>query len=458
MMEKQSPREIAVAALGDRAGNVTAHLERLLADASLEPADSGFARELALGAVRRRATLETVLRAYLAQPDRRLPGPLEGILAVAVYQLLFLARVPAFAAVNEAVGQVMRRGLKGYAGMANGVLRTISRGLSDIQTGRPPIRVDVVPIGPNSYRMLDRAVFPDAAQTPTDYIAAAYSLPAALATRWLTRFGSLDAAIDVAMHANARAPQILRVNMLKADVAGSIAALASEGLAAVPHANGMSIVLTEHQNVAALRALRDGLVQPQDPTATSVGIACGVRPGMSVLDFCAAPGTKTTHLAELMANSGSITAVDVSQERLQRVTDNCSRLGVSIVTTCLAEEVAQRLKPGSFDVVLADVPCSNTGVLARRAEARWQFSEDSLAAIVKDQRFLAAAAASFVKPGGRLVYSTCSIEPEENSELAMGLVRKVRGLRLIEEKLTLPGGAEYLPNWRDGGYHAVFTR
>ena len=149
----------------------------------------------------------------------------------------------------------------------------------------------------------------------------------------------------------------------------------------------------------------DGLFQPQDPTATAVGQVCGDllaamgKPPaeMSVLDFCAAPGTKTTHLAELMGNQGSILALDVSPAKLEKIESNCRRMGISNVKTLSAER-AGGLTPQSYDLVLADVPCSNTGVLARRPEARWRFNHDALGRLIKDQQFLAAAAGQFVRP------------------------------------------------------------
>ena len=176
---------------------------------------------------------------------------------------------------------------------------------------------------------------------------------------------------------------------------------------------------------------------------------------MDVLDFCAGPGTKTTHLAELMGNAGSITAVDTTAEKLTSIESNCRRLGATIVRTILADTVGG-MAPGNFDVALADVPCSNTGVLARRVEARWRFDEVALAKLVKDQRFLLAAAGHFVRPGGRLVYSTCSIEPEECSDLARTFVRRSDRFKLLDEKLTLPAGADDPATWCDGGYYAVF--
>ena len=449
-----SARDLAVRALRDRGGNVSAHLDRLLAGGGVSAAESALARELALGALRRRGTLHAVLRAFLKEPDTRLASPLREILHVALYQLLFLHRVPAFAAVNEAVSQAARFRHKRQSGFVNALLRSVARELSDSLDGAPPRAANVVPIGPRAFRKFDRAVFPDPSADPAGYLAGAFSLPAALARRWCDRFG-LDGAAELAMHADVRAPLIVRVNALKASVEQAAAALAAEGIAARPHANGCSLVLVERGNVTELAAFREGLVQPQDASATAVVLAADPKPGMRVLDFCAAPGTKTTHLAERMDNRGSIVAVDVSAEKLQRVESNCRRMGVGIVETRPADQVGS-LEPHSFDLVLVDSPCSNTGVLARRPEARWRFDEDALARLAKDQQFLAAAGAQFVAPGGRLVYATCSIEPEECSDVASRLARRCKALRLVAEQLTLGGGAEDPAQWHDGGYVAIF--
>ena len=238
-------------------------------------------------------------------------------------------------------------------------------------------------------------------------------------------------------------------------MAAAAAALAAEGVQTAPHVNGRSLVAAEWVSVRDLKAFREGLVQPQDPTATAVVVAAAPAPGSRVLDFCAAPGTKTTQLAETMDDRGAIMAVDVSADRIQRIEDNCRRLGVGIVTTALAEGVGS-LEPRSFDLALVDAPCSNTGVLARRAEARWRFDEERLLALAADQRILLGLAAQFVRRGGRLAYSTCSIEPEENEQVARWAAARAEGLEIRREELTLPAGAEDPRQWRDGGYLAIF--
>jgi 16S rRNA (cytosine967-C5)-methyltransferase len=450
-----NPRDLAVLALRDRDGNVSASIERRVAAAGFPPADGHLARELALGVERRRASLEAIARGYLAQPGRTLPGALNQIIAVALYQLLYLERIPAFAAVNEAVEQAGRFHHRRQSGLVNGLLRTITRKVSDVQQGPVPAAPDVIPVAPESYRRSAVPVFPDPAVSPAAYLAAAYSLPMELSERWIEDLGSLDKAIAAATHANVRAPLIVRVNPARASVEAVLAELAAAGAAARPHDNGLSVVLDETRDVTSLQAFARGAIQPQDPTATAVGLACEPRPGIKVLDLCAAPGTKTTHLAELMGNQGSIVAADVSPEKLDRIAENCRRMGITIVQPVLADTVGS-LESGGFDLVLADVPCSNTGVLARRAEVRWRFSPEALSKLVEDQKFLARAAGHFVRPGGRLVYSTCSIEPQENGEVARWLARSETRLRLVREELTLPAGAAEPTAWRDGGYLAVF--
>ncbi len=448
-------RDIAVSALRDRAGNVSAHLERLLEQERLSPADRALARELALGVVRRKGTLQAVLKAFQKYPGRPMLPPLDEILLVALYQVLVLTRIPDFAAVNEAVEQAARLGQQRQQGVVNAILRSATREVSPPTEGTPPLAANVVPITPSTYRTYNMPIFPDPAANPAGYFSQAFSLPLPLAERWLFRLGSLTKAVQLGYHANSRAPFILRVNRFKTDVTTVLAKLKAQGIDAAAHANGVSIALAEHMNVAELDVFKAGLVQPQDPTATAVVLAADPQPGTKVLDFCAAPGTKTTQMAELMQNKGEILALDVSAEKLKNIEDSCRRMDIGIVKTRLSAEIGSA-EPQSFDLVLADVPCSNTGVLARRAESRWRFDERAMGEVTRDQKILAGLASQFVRRGGRLVYSTCSIEPEECGAISRHLAGKFRHLELVDEKLTLPGGAEDPAQWHDGGYYAIF--
>jgi len=449
-------REIAVRSLRDRDGNISAHLDRLCADKRISSADRGLAMELTLGVVRRRRTLEAVTLAYLKQPDKKLPSPVREILYVAIYQILFLDRVPAFAAVDQAVRQTVASHHKRQGGLVNGLLRNLVREMSKPLPTElsPEPAVNLLPLDGQRQRRLGRDIFCDPKSRPAEYLAEAYSLPIELAERWLSRF-DLRRCMAIASHSYSRPPLICRVNRLRGGVESAIASLADDGINARQHENAASVILESAENLTSLQAFADGLIQPQDATATAVVAAAEVRPGMRVLDFCAAPGTKTTHLAERMENRGTIIASDVSNEKIRRIEDNCRRMGVDIVQTISAEQVGS-LDPRSFDLVLADVPCSNTGVLARRPEARWRFNAEGLSQLVQDQQFLAEAAGQFVAPGGQLIYSTCSIEPEEGSHVATSLAKRAEHLRLASEKLTIPAGEDSPTQWHDGGYVAIF--
>ncbi len=450
----ESARDTAVRALLNRSDGVAKQIGQSADAGRLSQRDAALARELALGCVRRRLTLDAVLRAFLDRPDRRPPPAVGKILRVALYQILYLARVPDFAAVSEAVEQTGRFGHKRQGGFVNAMLRTILRNVSELICGEVPVAADVVPVAPKAYRRVQRAVFPDPAVDQAGYLAAAMSIPDVLARRWIERFGSVSAAMRPAEHANVRAPLIVRVNCRKADVRTAVASIEADGVDALPHSNGRSIVLGRQRRLTELAAFVAGWIQPQDPSATAVVLAAGARAGMKALDLCAAPGTKTTHLAEVMDDSGSITAVDLP-EKLQRIEANCRRLALTIVKTLPADQLPQ-LAAESFDLVLADVPCTNTGVLARRAEARWRFNDERLRKLVKDQEFLLAAGERFVKPGGRLVYSTCSLEPEECGRLVKRFLARQSRLELVSEALGMPAGADDPCRWYDGGYVAIF--
>ncbi len=449
-------RQLALAALGDRGGNVTAHLNRLLSAERPSPAEAALAKELALGVVRRRRTLDAIIAAFQKPGAPRTPARVRQVLRLGAYQILFLDRVPDFAAVNEAVEQVGpgRRKLRGFV---NAVLRGVARGASPVVTGRVPLAADVIPVGFEEFRRFERPVFPDPVENEAGFLAQAYSLPDVLAQRWLKAFGGLVGAVRVATHANARPPLILRVNSARASVADVLARLADAAVEARAHVNGYSVALAQHVDLAGLAVFAEGLVQPQDPAATAVVAAADVQPGMRVLDLCAAPGTKTTHLAERMENSGQIVAVDVSAAKLARIEANCRRMGVTIVQTLLAERVGPLIEQ-PFDLVLVDAPCTNTGVLARRAEARWRFSPESLRALASDQRNLLLLGAQFVRGGGSLVYSTCSLEQEENEQVLRWAASREPTLRVISQRRLRPAGAGDPTRWSDGGYYAILKR
>jgi 16S rRNA (cytosine967-C5)-methyltransferase len=396
---------------------VSRRLERLLEENPVSPIEAGLAMELAHGVVRRQRTLDAFMRVFSKRPKSDMPGSLRNILHLGLYQLIFLDRVPDFAAVDQTVSMV-RRKFAAQSGYANALLRAVARELSVPLTEpseRLPLSQWLVPLSHTRYRLVEREVFPAPDDDPAGYLAEACSLPDDLARRWLKQRKSPDRAFDLAMHMNLRPPVTARVNLARTTVPALLDDLRAVGVEAKAHANGLNIVLPGHANVAQLAAFQQGLLTPQDATATEVCLALDVQPGMRVLDFCAAPGTKTTHIAELLRGQGEIVAVDVNPEKLARIEQAAQRCGFA-VRTCPADQVIS-LEPASFDRVLVDAPCSNTGVLARRVEARWRFDPRDVRRQATDQRHILTLAATFARPGGRLVYSSCSFEPEENAQV-----------------------------------------
>ncbi|MDA0586544.1 MAG: hypothetical protein O2820_11380 [Planctomycetota bacterium] len=205
-------------------------------------------------------------------------------------------------------------------------------------------------------------------------------------------------------------------------------------------------------NPVTLPGFAEGLFVVQDETAMSAAALLNPQPGQRVLDLCAAPGTKSTHLAELMKNEGSVLAVDSDAVRLERVPENAERLGISIIETATVRDDLSDLPAGPFDAILVDVLCSNTGVLGKRPEVRSRLKRGDVEELAELQLKLLTAAASRLAPGGRLVYSTCSIEPEENSGVISRFLQDAVGIRLEETREFFPGEPS------DGGFQTLLIR
>lgn len=296
------------------------------------------------------------------------------------------------------------------------------------------------------YRKLARPVLPDPVAAPADYFAAAFSFPKWLADGWHTRFG-LEECIRLGFWFNAPPPLWIRTNKLKTSRETYRLRLAADLIDAETGEHPQSLRFAEHHPIRALPGFDDGDFTVQDHSSMLVASALGVQPGMRVLDLCAAPGGKTTHLAELMDNRGTITACDTDPRRLETVTTLCQRLGVKGVRTVLLGENDEP-PAGPFDAALVDVPCSNTGVLGRRPEVRWRLKPTEFQHLIRLQTRLLFNALDRVKSGGLVVYSTCSIEPDENEGVVKAALRGMRHLKLEAEHHAIPGKPS------DGGYWA----
>jgi 16S rRNA (cytosine967-C5)-methyltransferase len=413
---------------------------------ALSPVDRRLATHLAYGVLRRRGTLHALLAPLVSRPLDQVEPWLLHALCLGAYQLALLTQIPPHAALNETVELASQFGRPHVKGFLNGVLRACAGLITDDRVSAPS--ADAVPLEGGTYRRLARPVLPDPARRPVEYLARGFGLPLWLVQRWWDRLGS-EEAYRLGFWFAGPAPLTLRVNLLCCTRERLLEALDQAGHRAVPGEHPQAIRLCEHTAVRDLPGYTDGWFSVQDESAMRVASATGVGPGAIVLDLCAAPGGKTTHLAELMGNQGRIVACDIEEGRLATVRELAGRLGVSCIETVKVDPVRpEEVPPGPFDVVLVDVPCSNTGVMGRRPEIRWRLVPDDIRELVGIQQRLLRRAVERVRPGGVVVYSTCSIEPEENGELVRGVVATVPGLTLEAEEAAVPGRPA------DGGYWA----
>jgi 16S rRNA (cytosine967-C5)-methyltransferase len=411
--------------------------------------DRRLAVELINGVVRRRATLDAFITPHVTRPRHRIEGELWTLLQLGTYQLAFLDTVPAYAAVSETVSLAKGIGRRGWDGFVNGILRAVQSLLANGSAIEPA--ADAFPREAGQYRRLSRTVFADPSTDPAGYVAEAFSFPLWLIHRWQSRF-DLSELCRLGFWFDQAPTLSLRVNELKTTRDDLLGSLMAQGVPARPGSLAEAIHLEATLRIDTLPGFAEGLFSVQDESAMQAVDLLAPQPGDAVLDLCAAPGAKTTHLAERMKNTGGIIATDVRGDRLKRIEENCRRLAVSIVKTALILPDGKDLPAGPFDAILVDVPCSNTGVLGKRPEARWRINAVQIAELTAQQRSLLRAACLRLKPGGRVVYSTCSIEPEENDHIVRQVLSELPAMTLIEERHHLPGKTV------DGGYQALLRR
>jgi len=424
-----SAREVALRILRQlEAGRVTCDWlwQDLFTQLPLPGVERGLAVELIYGVERWRGKIDWILGRTCHRPLGSLTPWIRNILRLGVYQLLFLERVPAPAAVNEAVKLARRYGHQGTAGLVNGILREIER-------------------------QRENCSLPEPDGDPAHVLAVTHSHPEWLVRRWIQRWG-FEKTAEICATNNRIPPTTVRINSLRADreevekildreqVEFSRCSLFPEGLHL--HLRGP---------VTALASFRQGLFTVQDEGPMLVAPLLEPTPGDRILEICAAPGGKTTHLGEKMGNQGEIVAVDRSRRRLARLEDNCRRLGLTLVRPLAGDILSCDVPAASWRKVLVDVPCSNLGMLRRNPDARWSHGEEDLARLAAAQLRILERAGDYVAPGGILVYATCSTEEEENERVVSEFLRRNPGFHLEPVAPFLPseaaarvGGSGYL--------------
>lgn len=360
--------------------------------AELTGPDAGLATELVYGTLSRLSTIDYYLGKFVAKGMAKLEPWVRVLLRMSFYQLYYLDRIPPHAAVNEAVNLAKKRGHQGISGMVNGVLRNVLRQKAQLK-------------------------LPDDLQ-PAQRMALEFSHPEWMVERWIGQYGAQTA--EAICRADNEAPPVsVRINRLKTDRDSLIADIRERGIEAEP--SGLSadgILVRGGGNMALTSWYKEGLLSIQDESSMLVADAVDASPGMSVLDCCAAPGGKSCHIAERLDGRGEVIANDVHPHKAKLIEEQADRLGLSgtvRITTGDALELPERYAPASFDRVLLDAPCSGLGVIRRKPDLKWDKSPGDIEAIARLQQELLEAASGLVKPGGVLVYSTCTIERAENA-------------------------------------------
>lgn len=403
----------------------TLTLREALRDAALpDQRDVSMVTRLVYGVTQRRITLDYNLALYLKQPLKKLPPPVLSVLRIGAYQILFSEKIPVSAAVNESVTLTRQIGFAYAAGLVNAVLRKLAAaGL-------------VLP------EATDRA----------DCLSVKYSAPPWLVSHFSSAYGEACAESILAAFQEPR-PLFIRHNSLKCTEEALCGALEEAGVSVEKTEVPGAFRLDGTGDITQLRAFRDGWFFVQDLSSQRCVQTLGAKPGETVIDCCAAPGGKTFSAAIAMENRGRVIACDLYEQKTRLIDSGARRLGVGIVQTicCDARELPQRLAPA--DRVLCDAPCSGLGVIGRKPEIRYKDPAE-IAALPALQTEILCAGAALVKPGGTLVYSTCTLNPAENEDVCAAFLQAHPDFQPAGEAVTCfpheTGG--------DGFFIAAFTR
>ena len=397
-------------------------LDSALSSQELSKEDRALVTELVYGVIRHLNTLDWVLNTYsFKQKIENFSPYVKNILRLGAYQLMYLDRIPAYAAINESVEMSKEFGHTGIVSLINAVLRAISDNLEDIH-------------------------YPDQQKNLSQYLSIVYSHPQWLITRWLSRLGEKET-IKLCEINNQAPPLSIRINTLKTTRKEIIPTLEEEDLkveasSVVP--GGLKI--RDFISLTQLESFRRGLFTVQGESSQLIGHILAPEPGETVLDACAAPGGKTTHIAELMKNTGSIIALDIRKPRVEMIKENCRRLGVTNVKAELLDATkVSSLYSKKVDRCLVDAPCSSLGIIQSQPEVRWNRDyRGTLLKMPQLQYAILSEVSLCVKPKGVLLYAVCSLEPEEGEKIIEKFLKERPLFHLESIKPYLPVSKEEL--------------
>lgn len=421
-------------------GSYASNLLSALSESDFSSEDRALAQEITLGVLRWQKTLDYFVELYSNRKVKRLDIAVLIALRIGLYQLRHLERVPHSAAVNESVNLVKRARVASAAGLVNAVLRNAARRIED----HPG----------------------EAAADSSEKAPIEVSHPRWMLERWSKWLGEQEAR-GLALANNTPPATALRVNTLRTSEQATLAYLQANAVVLRPSEITPSGFVVESGPVAPImRAAAEGLIYIQDEASQLISHLLDPRRGEAILDLCAAPGSKSSHIAALTADGAWIVACDIHPHRLATLRATCHRLGVESVDAVAFDATRELAVRGlEFDRVLIDAPCSGTGTLKRNPEIKWRLAPDDIIRLAGVQLDLLTGAAEAVRAGGRLVYSTCSLEAEENEDVVKQFIESGMPFQLIEPAaraalITTNGFVRTLPHRHgtDGFFAAVLEK
>lgn len=393
----------------------------------LDKSDRAFITRVVEGTLERMIELDYITDQFSKVKVKKMKPVIQAIIRSAVYQLKYMDSVPDRAVCSEAVKLAVSRGFGGLRGFVNGVLRSIARNLDSVQY--PP-------------------------EGTKEYLSVRYSMPPWILEQWLAWY-TPEQVEQMLRNFLEEKPTSIRCNLHQISREDLKRKLAGEGVKAeeVPELP-CALLISGYDYLAALPSFQEGDFQVQDISSMLVARRADPKEGAYVIDVCAAPGGKALHLADMLAGTGMVEARDISDYKVELIWDNICRSGMDNIravrwdATVLDEESVEKA-----DIVIADLPCSGLGVLGRKSDLKYRMTPESEAELASLQRKMLSVVWRYVKPGGKLVYSTCTINREENEENAAWFQAEHPDFRLVSEEQLLPGQQA-----GDGFYIAVFVR
>ncbi len=414
------------------------------------------ATDLLMGVVRNRSALDLILSAVGETPSRRIDAEIINILRIGIYELVYRPETANYSIINEAVENAKKLKGQKQANFVNAVLRKISKAIKDRSVALPHTNPrKIIPHNDSRGCLFDKKFLPDINNQPDRYLSNAFSIPHWLIEQWLNDYGR-EQTFAACIASNRRPCVYLRPNKLQTTTY-HLAELLTE--ASVDYEIMPDDYMVKANNpgiITALPGFAEGLFTVQDLAAAQPVVVFNPKENSKILDLCAAPGTKTTQLAEFTNDNARIWATDIDPDRLDRLKSNLERLktkSVKPIEINKIDQIAEEI--GLFDTILLDVPCSNTGVLAKRPEVRLRLKEKSLEKLLIEQAELLKKAAGLLASKGRICYSTCSIMNQENRQMIDVFLNENNDFKLLKDKLTIPA---IEPSNHDGGYYAILAK